>query len=166
MKENYCIFAGGCFWCIAMPFYEKEGVMKVISGYSGGKEINPTYEEVKSQLTSHKESIKIIYDEEKVTYQELLDIYFNHIDPYDDGGQFIDRGESYTTAIFYKEENMFEIIKSYIYDFESKNNKKVKVKILKESEFYLAEEYHQNYGLKNPELIEKELIESGRKKED
>ncbi|MBQ9730600.1 MAG: peptide-methionine (S)-S-oxide reductase MsrA [Bacilli bacterium] len=164
MKENYCIFAGGCFWCIAMPFYETKGVIKVLSGYSGGKEINPTYKQVKAQETSHKECIKIIYDEEIVSYEELLDIYFNHIDPYDDGGQFIDRGESYTTAIFYKNHEMLKKIKEYILRIERVSNKEVKVKLTEECEFYLAEEYHQEYGLKNPDAIEKELIESGRKK--
>jgi methionine-S-sulfoxide reductase len=162
--NSYCILAGGCFWCIAMPFYEKEGVNKVISGYAGGKEINPTYYEVKHQKTSHKECIKIVYDEGKVSFEQILKIYFEHIDPYDDGGQFIDRGESYTTCIFYNCLTMKEKVLNYISNFEEKYDKKVAVKVLPEEVFYMAEEYHQDYALKNPELMEKELIESGRKK--
>ena len=164
MNETYCILAGGCFWCIAMPYYELDGVKNVYSGYSGGKEINPTYYEVKHQKTSHKECIKIVYDEDKVSFEQILKIYFEHIDPYDDGGQFIDRGDSYTTAIFYRDENMYHIAKNYIDGIENEFKKNVKVKLLKEELFYLAEEEHQNYGLKNPLEIEKELIESGRKK--
>jgi len=155
--------AGGCFWCIAMPFYETKGVIQVLSGYSGGEEINPSYEDVKSQKTSHRECIKIEYDEEVVSYKELLKIYFDHINPFDDGGQFIDRGNSYTTAIYYRNNKMYESAKSIIESIEMESNKKVAVELLEEKDFYMAEEYHQNYGLKNPELIEKELIESGRK---
>lgn len=161
--KDYCILAGGCFWCIAMPFYNIKGVTKVISGYAGGKEINPTYEEVKAQLTSHREVIKIEYDNEIISFKELLDIYFTMIDPYDDGGQFIDRGNSYTTAIFYKNSDMETIASNKIKEIETKTNRKVFVSLIKESSFYEAEEYHQNYGLKNPVEIENELIESGRK---
>lgn len=162
--KNYCILAGGCFWCIAMPFYEKEGVSKVISGYAGGKEINPTYKEVKEQHTTHREVIKIEYDDEIISFKELLDIYFSMIDPFDEGGQFIDRGNSYTTAIFYRTAEMKKISKDKIEEIQNISNKKVAVKIIKETNFYEAEEYHQNYGLKNPLKIEKEFIESGRKK--
>ena len=162
--NNYCILAGGCFWCIAMPFYEKEGVNKVISGYAGGKEINPTYEDVKLQKTTHREVIKIKYNDEVVSFDELLDIYFSMIDPFDDGGQFIDRGNSYTTAIFYRDEEMKCISINKIKEIENKFNKEVKVKLIKETNFYEAEEYHQEYGLKNPLEIEKEFKESGRKK--
>ena len=164
MKENYCILAGGCFWCIAMPYYELDGVVKVYSGYGGGKEVNPSYKEVKNQNTSHKECIKIVYDEEKVSFKEILEIYFNHINPFDSEGQFIDRGDSYTTAIFYRDEQMLEIAQLFINKIEMETKKKVAVQLLKETSFYLAEEEHQEYGLKNPLEIEKELIKSGRKK--
>lgn len=163
-KYNYCILAGGCFWCASKPFYEYEGIKKVYSGYSGGDEINPTYEQVKKQLTKHMESIKIIYDENIISYKKILDIYFETIDPFDDGGQFIDRGYSYTTAIFYQNNEMLVEIKKYINQFEQNLNKKVLVKILPEKEFFMAEEYHQDFAIKNPQEMEKELIESGRKK--
>ena len=106
--EKYCILAGGCFWCIAAPFYDLKGVENVISGYSGGNVINPKYEEVKSQTTGHYEVIKIIYNDNLISYQEILDLYFSNIDLFDDGGQFIDHGQSYQTAIFYHNELMKE----------------------------------------------------------
>ena len=165
MKEyNYCILAGGCFWCMAKPYYEYEGIKKVYSGYSGGSEINPRYEDVKAQKTSHMECVKIVYDSNIISYEDILDIYFYTIDPFDDEGQFIDRGYSYSTAIFYRNNEMNNRIVKYIENKQTLYNKKIKVKILEESEFYIAEEYHQDYALKNPELMEKELIESGRRK--
>lgn len=162
--KTYCILAGGCFWCIAMPFYDMKGVSKVVSGYAGGKEINPTYEDVKAQKTGHREVIKIEYEDEIVSFEELLDIYFSMIDPFDDGGQFIDRGNSYTTAIFYKNEEMKKISLAKIKEIENISHRQVKVELIKETNFFDAEDYHQEYGLKNPEKIEKELIDSGRKK--
>lgn len=162
-NHNYCILAGGCFWCMSKPYYEYEGIEKVYSGYSGGEEVNPTYEQVKKQLTSHMECVKLVYDENIISYKEILDIYFDTIDPFDDGGQFIDRGNSYTTAIFYRNEEMKNFISEYIKNKETIYNKKVVVKILKEKEFYMAEEYHQDFAIKNKEAMEKELIVSGRK---
>lgn len=164
VNSKYCILAGGCFWCMAKPYYEYDGIIKVYSGYSGGDEINPKYEDVKSQKTSHMECVKLVYNPSIISYQEILDIYFETIDPFDEEGQFIDRGYSYSTAIFYQNEEMKENIKDYISSKECIYNKKIKVKIMKEKEFYMAEEYHQDYAIKNPELMEKELIESGRKK--
>ena len=162
-NEKYCILAGGCFWCMAKPYYEYEGILKVYSGYCGGDEINPTYEQVKKQQTKHMESIKLIYDESIISYNEILDIYFDTIDPYDEGGQFIDRGYSYTTSIFYQNEKMQNIAKKYIKQIEAKTKKKVFVKVMPEKTFYMAEEYHQDFAIKNPIEMEKELIESGRK---
>ena len=129
-NQKYCILAGGCFWCISKPYYEYDGILKVYSGYCGGDEENPTYEEVKHQKTKHMESIKLIYNDKIISYKEILDIYFGSIDPFDDGGQFIDHGYSYTTAIFYQDDDMLELINEYIKEYESKTNKKVLVKIL------------------------------------
>ncbi len=159
-----CVVAGGCFWCAGKPYYEYDGILHVLSGYTGGNKILPKYEEVKSQVTHHLEAIKLIYDKNIISYSEILDIYFDTIDPYDDGGQFIDRGESYTTAIFYNSLSMKKEILEYISSYEKKYSGKVAVKVLPEEVFYMAEDYHQDYALKNPELMEKELIESGRKK--
>lgn len=154
MNKDYCILAGGCFWCIALPFYELKGVIKVISGYSGGVTCNPKYEEVKSQTTGHYEVIKIEYDSSLITYEEILKVYLENIDPFDDGGQYIDRGPSYTLAVFYRDSNMKEIAKKVI---NNTFNKPTAIKLIPEKEFYIAEEYHQEYALKNPKEIEEEF---------
>ena len=121
---KHCVLAGGCFWCMAKPYYEYDGIINVYSGYSGGKEINPTYEEVKSQKTSHLECVKLVYDEKIINYIDILNIYFETIDPFDDGGQFIDRGNSYTTAIFYHDDEM----KEEIVNFLNEKQKLLKIK--------------------------------------
>ena len=164
MDNSYCILAGGCFWCMSKPYYEYDGIKKVYSGYCGGLEINPSYEEVKSQKTGHMESIKIIYDSNVISYKKILDIYFETIDPFDNDGQFIDRGYSYSTALFYQNDEMKQEIELYINQIEYKYNKKVFVKVIKEMPFYLAEEHHQDFAIKNPEKMEEELILSGRLK--
>ena len=159
---KYCILAGGCFWCMAKPYYEYDGILNVYSGYSGGDEIAPTYEEVKSQKTHHMECVKLVYDCSIISYKEILEIYFETIDPFDEDGQFIDMGYSYSTALFYQNEEMKEEIISFLYNKQLLYNKKIKVKVMKEKDFYMAEEYHQDYAIKNPEKMEKELILSGR----
>ena len=161
MKKVY--FAGGCFWCIASVFDGLDGVIKVVSGYSGGDEVNPTYMEVKKQLTNHREAIEITLDEEKISYEKILDLFLDSVDPFDDGGQFIDRGHSYTLAIFYNDDEEKELALKKIKAIEEKENKEVKISVEKFKSFYDAEEEHQDYAKKNPEAFEKELIESGRK---
>ena len=140
-------FAGGCFWCIEAPFQETKGVTSAISGYSGGKEENPTYEEVTSGKTGHLEAVEIIYDTSKISYEELLDIYWRQIDPTDDGGQFADRGAQYKTAIFYHNEEQkksAEKSKKEL-DDSGKFDKPIVTKIIPFLNFYMAEEYHQDY---------------------
>ena len=159
MKEAY--FAGGCFWCVT-PIYKLYGVEKVICGYAGGDEVNPTYEQVKHQETGHRETIKLVYDPERVTYEKLLDIYFANVDPFDARGQFIDKGFSYTLAIFYTDPEEKEKAAARIGRIEADSGKKVQVQLLPYKNFYEAEEYHQDYYLKNPEAFEKEMKESGR----
>lgn len=157
-------FAGGCFWCIAAPFMQLHGVVKVVSGYSGGDEINPTYEQVKRQETGHRETIEIIYDETLISYAALLDTLFDNIDPFDASGQFIDRGHSYTTAIYYNTTKEKELALAKIDRVQNESNRLVTVVVEPSKEFYKAEEYHQDFCLKNKEKFEQELIESGRKK--
>ena len=99
-KLQKAIFAGGCFWCMIKPFDKYEGVKSVLSGYTGGYVENPTYEQIKTQTTGHREAVEITFDEEKIRFEMLVDIFFKVIDPTDEAGQFIDRGESYTTAVF------------------------------------------------------------------
>ena len=160
MNEAY--FAGGCFWCVT-PIYKLYGVDKVICGYAGGDEVNPTYEQVKHQETGHRETIKLVYDPERVTYGKLLDIYPATVDPFDPEGQFIDKGLSYTLAIFYNTDEERDLAAKKIKAIEQESGRKACIELLPYKNFYEAEEYHQDYYLKNPEAFEKELIESGRK---
>lgn len=156
------VLAGGCFWCMAKPYYEYDGIVHVYSGYSGGSEIFPKYEQVKGQNTTHKECVKLVYDKSIISLKSILDIYFDVIDPFDDEGQFIDRGDSYTTAMYYHNENDYLIMKEYIQKQEEKYHQKVVVKLLKEQVFYKAEEFHQDYTIKNKKEMDEEMSSSGR----
>ena len=156
----FAYFAGGCFWCITPPFKEKVGVSSVISGYCGGDYVDPTYKEVKAQLTDHRETIRVEYDSNVVSFSELLEIFLNNVDPYDGGGQFIDRGHSYTLAVYYNNDEEKDITINRLAKFD----KEVFISVEPLKKFYTAEEYHQDYYLKNPEAFEKEMIESGRRK--
>lgn len=160
---DYLILAGGCFWCVSKPYYEYDGVNKVLSGYTGGVKKFPTYEEVKSGTTGHKEAILIEYDSSIISFDKLLDIFFETIDPFDDQGQFIDRGDNYTCAIY----TLNEMVKKYSQEklacLEKTFNKKTYVPILPPCDFYIAEEYHQDFAINHVEEMEAELINSGRK---
>ena len=156
-------FAGGCFWCVT-PIYKIYGVDKVTCGYSGGDEVNPTYEMVKSQQTGHRETIELDYDPANVSYDKLLDIYLANVDPFDGEGQFIDKGFSYTLAIYYGSEDELNIAKEKIAILEAESGKRAKIALEPFKSFYEAEEEHQDYYLKNPEAFAKELKESGRVK--
>ena len=160
MKTAY--FAGGCFWCITPTFGEMEGVERVISGYSGGAEVDPTYEDVKHQRTGHRETIRIDYDEEKVAFSELFEIYLNGVDPFDEGGQYIDRGHSYTLAVYYQTEEECITAQKGIEALEKESGQKVCISVEPFKSFYSAEEEHQDYYLKHPEEFRQELIDSGR----
>lgn len=160
MKTAY--FAGGCFWCITPTFQEMVGVRRVVSGYSGGEEAAPSYEDVKYQRTGHRETIAITYNEEKLTYGQLLDVFLANVDPFDEGGQFIDRGHSYTLAVYYQNETEGADARKAIAQLEQMSGRKVYVAVEPFKSFYAAEEYHQDYYRKNPEAFRKELVESGR----
>ena len=160
MKSAY--FAGGCFWCITPAFRELSGVENVISGYSGGMEENPSYEDVKYQRTGHRETIRIDYDPEQVSYSELLEIFLNGVDPFDDGGQFIDRGHSYTLAVYYLTEEERETAQAAIGGLEEEAGRTVFISVEPYRNFFAAEEYHQDYYRKHPEEFRQELIDSGR----
>lgn len=162
MKKAY--FAGGCFWCITPVFYEQVGVRNVVAGYSGGEEADPTYEQVKHQQTHHRETICIEYNEEKISFGKLLEIYLANVDPYDDGGQFIDRGHSYTLAVYYTDEAEQEQTLAAIAALEAQSGKKCAVAVEPFGAFYDAESYHQNYFRTHPEEFAKEMVESGRRK--
>ena len=155
-------FAGGCFWCMT-PVFRAYGAEKVVCGYSGGKEKDPVYSDVKAQKTAHRETVMIVYDPAELSYGKLLDIYLANVDPFDPGGQFIDRGRSYTLAIYFTSEEERALAEARVNKLAEESGKEVCVAIEPFSGFYEAEEYHQNYDLKHPDEFEKELIESGRK---
>lgn len=163
-RHEMATFAGGCFWCMVKPFDEMPGIEKVISGYTGGLTENPTYEQVCSGLTGHTEAVQIIFDPEIITYGEILDIYWMQIDPTDAGGQFYDRGDSYRPAIFYHDEEqriLAEASKKELDDSERFSNP-IAVSIEPANTFYEAEEYHQQFYLKNPERYHAYQHGSGR----
>ena len=151
-KTASAVFAGGCFWCTESDFEKVEGVIEVISGYTGGRVKNPTYKQVSAGGTGHIESVKVIYDPSKVSYEQLLDYFWQHVDPTDPGGQFVDRGSQYRSAIFYAndtEKRLAETSKQQL-AASGQFRKPIVTDILSLAEFYPAEDYHQNYYKKNP----------------
>ncbi len=157
-------FAGGCFWCMESVFEEVPGVIEAVSGYTGGHKENPTYEEVCSGTTGHLEAVQITYDPEKVTYQELLNIFWQNIDPTDPGGQFVDRGPQYRTAIFYHNEEQRILAEQSKRALEASGRfqKPIATEIRPATTFYRAEEYHQDYYRKCPLRYELYRSHSGR----
>jgi peptide methionine sulfoxide reductase msrA/msrB len=150
--QKLATFAGGCFWCMEHPFEELDGVSAVVSGYTGGREVDPSYEEVSSGGTGHAEAIQIHYDPARVTYDELLDVFWRQIDPTDPGGQFVDRGAQYRTAIFYHDEEqrrLAEASKAALAR-SGRFDRPIVTEIVPATAFYQAEEYHQDYSEKNP----------------
>lgn len=161
---QYAYFASGCFWCITPTFQDIPGVRKVVSGYSGGSEENPTYQDVKEQKTGHRETVMVEYNPEKVSYQKLLEVFLRSVDPFDGGGQFIDRGFSYTLAVYYTDDTQKRIAEDGIRGLERQSGKPVCIALEAFRTFWPAEEYHQDYHKKNPEAFRRELKESGRLK--
>jgi peptide methionine sulfoxide reductase msrA/msrB len=159
-------FAGGCFWCIEAAFDEAEGVKKAVSGYTGGKKDNPTYEEVSSGATGHYEAVEITYNPKEISYEELLKIFWSNIDPTNAEGQFADRGSQYKTAIFYHGQEQKEAAKRFKENIESLAifDKPIVTEILPAGKFYEAEEYHQDYYKKCPIKYDLYKNGSGRKK--
>jgi peptide-methionine (S)-S-oxide reductase len=157
-------FAGGCFWCITPDFKEKGGVLNVIAGFSGGDEINPSYSDVKHQKTGHRETIKVDYDSRIVSFSELFDVFLANVDPFDDKGQYIDRGHSYTLALYFSAPEEERIAHEKISELEKNSGRKVYISIEPLKNFYEAGKEHQDYYLKHPEEFACELVNSGRKK--
>jgi len=145
-------FAGGCFWCMEPPFDKTEGVVSTISGYTGGRMDNLSYEQVSSGGTGHFEAIQIQFDPEKVSYAELLEIFWRNVDPTDPAGQFCDRGSQYRTAIFYHNGEQRLLAEESKRKLEESGTlpKSIVTPILEASTYYAAEEYHQDYYKKNP----------------
>ena len=165
INTDTAVFAGGCFWCIETAFENLDGVAKVVSGYTGGQVANPTYEQVSSGTTGHYEAVEVTYDTDKVSYGELVEHFWQNIDPTDETGQFIDKGSQYKTAIFYKSEEQKEMAMQSKAILESSGNfDAIVTEILPVQEFYVAEDYHQDYA-KNSRLQYK-LYEKGSGRED
>lgn len=150
--EKIAVFAGGCFWCMEEAFDKVPGVTQTISGYSGGNTDNPSYKDVTYGNTGHREALQVHYDSSRISYQQLLDVFWRNIDPFDDGGQFCDRGFSYKSAIFYANEEQHQLALSSIKKIGSLTEQKSKIvtPIMKLTKFYPAESYHQDYHIKNP----------------
>lgn len=150
-NHQLATFAGGCFWCMVSPFEKKEGVLTITSGYTGGHTEHPTYEQVCTDQTGHVEAVQIAYDSTRCQYEDLLSVFWEQIDPTDDGGQFHDRGDSYTTAIFYHDDNQKELAQASkdALDKSGKFTKPIVTKLLPATTFHEAEEHHQDYHHKN-----------------
>jgi peptide methionine sulfoxide reductase msrA/msrB len=161
---NVATFAGGCFWCTEADFEKAPGVVKAVSGYTGGTKENPAYEEVSAGTTGHVEAIQVYYDPSKITYEGLLDSFWRHIDPTDPGGQFVDRGSQYRSVIFYHdEEQRWSAEKSKeALGKSGRFGKPIVTDIVKFTKFYEAEEYHQDYYKKNPIRYKYYRYNSGR----
>ncbi len=153
-ETNYekATFAGGCFWCMEHPFEKLPGVSEVLSGFTGGRKKDPTYEEVCAGATFHFEAIQITYDPSKISYSKLLDLFWRQIDPTDPDGQFVDRGLQYRTAIFYHNEDqrrLAEESKEQL-DKSGRYDEQIVTEVIEATSFYKAEEYHQDYYKKSP----------------
>lgn len=151
-RSDLATFAGGCFWCMVKPFDQWPGVIQVVSGYTGGHVVNPTYEQVCAGVTGHREAVQITYDQTVISYEQILDVFWQQIDPTDDGGQFCDRGSSYFTAIYFHDAQQKEIAEAskLRLDQSGRFDKPVVTPIIPAVPFYPAEDYHQDYYEKNP----------------
>ncbi|MEK7261699.1 MAG: peptide-methionine (S)-S-oxide reductase MsrA [Pseudomonadota bacterium] len=144
------VFAGGCFWCMEPPYDALPGVVATTSGFTGGQKANPSYKEVSGGNTGHIEAVQITYDPAKVSYEKLLEVYWRNVDPLDGGGQFCDRGHEYTTAIFYQNEEQKKLAEQSKSAIKKQLGRPVATVIHPAAPFYAAEDYHQDYYLKNP----------------
>ena len=162
-KLAVATFAGGCFWCMEHPYDELEGVHKTISGYTGGNTENPTYEEVCSGRTGHAEAVQVYYDPEKISYAELLEVFWRNIDPTQKDAQFCDLGTQYRTAIYYADETEKELALASLKKLKDSGRfKNIHTQIEPVSAFYAAEDYHQGYYQKNPIRYKSYRLGSGR----
>ncbi|MGE0269373.1 MAG: peptide-methionine (S)-S-oxide reductase MsrA [Candidatus Omnitrophota bacterium] len=149
-QQETAVFAGGCFWCMEPPFEKIDGVIRVLSGYTGGKGEDPTYKDYGRK--GHMEAVEILYDPSRVTYTQLLDVFWRQVNPTDSGGQFCDRGPEYRPAIFYLNKDQELLARQSRDQFEKsrKFGRTITLELIPASKFYPAEEYHQDYYKKNP----------------
>lgn len=157
-------FAGGCFWCIESDFRKHEGVIEAVSGYTGGHKGDPSYEEVASGLSGHLEAVQLRFNPQVISYSNLLDIFWQHVDPTDADGQFVDRGSQYRTAIFFHNDEQKALAESsrQALSRSDRFNKPIATQILPLEKFYTAEPHHQNYHKKNPVRYKFYRSNSGR----
>lgn len=151
-KLETAIFAGGCFWCVESDFEVVPGVVDAVSGYTGGHLENPTYGDVVQETTGHLEAVKITYDANKISYQQMLHLFWRSVDPTDGGGQFCDRGESYTTAVFALDDEQKKVAEASKAELQKSKvlDDPIVTPIRTAAKFYPAEDYHQDYYTKNP----------------
>lgn len=163
-KYEKATFAGGCFWCMEPPFEKLDGVVDVISGYAGGEVESPAYEKVAAGRTGHRESIQVVFDSNKVSYEQLLGVFWQQIDPTDQGGQFVDRGRQYSSAVFYHSEEQKRLAEQSKRELERSGRfgKPLVTEIVPFTTFYRAEEYHQDYYKKHPVKYKVYRFGSGR----
>jgi peptide-methionine (S)-S-oxide reductase len=150
--QAVAVFAGGCFWCMEPPFDKTPGVLSTTSGYAGGTEADATYQRVSAGSTEHFEAVQVVYDSSKITYAKLLDVFWRNIDPYDAAGQFCDKGRQYRAAIFVRNDAERQAAESSKLAVQKggKLDKPIVTEIRPASTFYPAEDYHQDYYLRNP----------------
>ena len=160
--SSTAIFAGGCFWSMEAAFDDVPGVISAISGYTGGNVANPSYQQVSTGKTGHVEAVKIEYDPKKISYDQLLSIFWRNVDPFNDHGQFCDNGPEYRSQIFTSNEEQVRAAHASKLAVEKRLNKKTLTPIVPASTFYVAEEYHQNYKHKNPVQYGRYRIGCGR----
>ena len=156
------VYAGGCFWCLEAAFQALPGVLGAVNGYAGGSEPDPTYKEICEQRTGHREAVLVYYDAEKVGYGELLDVFWRSIDPTDAGGQFFDRGFSYTTAIFYLDGEQKRLAEAGKRALQADSARPIATAVLPHASFYEAEAYHQEFYRKSPQRYKDYAHASGR----
>lgn len=149
--KEVAIFAGGCFWCMERPFEDIEGVESVLSGYAGGRERRPTYEQVGTGRTGHAEAVRILYDPDRVSYERLLEVFWHNVDPLDGGGQFCDRGSQYRSAIFPLNAEQRRAAERSKRRIEQQLGRPVATRIERTDAFWVAEDYHQDFYRTNPE---------------
>jgi peptide-methionine (S)-S-oxide reductase len=149
-QTKTAIFAAGCFWCVEEAFDKVDGVVETTSGYTGGMLPNPTYEQVSSHTTGHAEALRVKYDPARVSYAQLLDVFWHNVDPFDGGGQFCDRGSSYRGAIFVMSDEEERLATESKAKVAQQFGRKVETEIVRAAPFYPAEGYHQDYHSKNP----------------
>ncbi len=149
-KTAIAIFAGGCFWCVEADFDKVAGVLGTTSGYTDGRTANPTYEEVSHGNTGHAEAVEIAFDPAKVSYRKLLDVFWHNIDPLAKDRQFCDHGSQYRSAIFYRDDEQRRLAEASKAAVQARFQQPVQTEIVAAGPFYKAEEYHQDYHLKNP----------------